>query len=76
MWGNNLDPETGIPTLSGTWLEAAGSATANGFFNAPSLNGTTVAPWEGVLSIALLLGGALVAMLACRFYLKAVAQRY
>ena len=56
FWGNLMNPEMSIPTLSGTWLTPLGEYMRTGFFGVESLWIGTAAAWEGALSIGLLLG--------------------
>lgn len=75
FWGNLL-PETGIPTLSTTILTPVGGYMCTGFFNphgregvcSPGIQGATAI--QGIESILLLLGLALLAVVAVSAYLK------
>lgn len=70
FWGNFLNPKLGIPTLNGTLLTPSGRFIIGGFF--PGLipyedNGTRL---QGIESLALLLGCAVVAQLAAWLWLR------
>ncbi|WP_047864010.1 ABC transporter permease [Rubrobacter aplysinae] len=69
FWGNALNPDSPIPTLSGTWLTPAGGYMSSGFFGVPGIYISQAEPWEGVVSIALLLGLAAMALLTAHYYL-------
>lgn len=62
FWGNLLNPNSPIPTISGTWLTPYGDYMMNGFFGhiRAYWDGTTV--WEGLASAGLLLGLAALAL--------------
>lgn len=63
FWGNLLNPNREIPTISGTWLTPYGSYMMNGFFGGPRGFWTGEAPaWEGLASMGLLLGLAALAL--------------
>lgn len=70
FWSALLSPESGIPTLSGTWLSPLGETMANGFFGARTLYANGAAAWEGVVSAALLLVFAAYALLCAHVYLR------
>jgi ABC-2 type transport system permease protein len=75
FWGNLL-PGFVIPSLSTTILTPVGSAICTGFFNQNKLEGVCspgiqgVTALQGIESIALLLGLAIVVMFALSGYLK------
>ncbi len=75
FWGNLL-PGVGIPTLSATILTPVGSAICTGFFNQHGLEGVCspgiqgVTALQGIESIVLLLGLAIVVMAALSGYLR------
>lgn len=70
FWGTLLSPDSGIPTLSGTWLNPLGEGMANGFFGVRTLHANGVAAWEGAASIGLLLGLGALALLCAHLYLR------
>ncbi len=76
FWGNFLNPRF-IPTLAGSPLTPSGEYAAAGFFSASKVSGmvTTHSAAEGLLSIAVLLGSAAVALLALERYLAWQARR-
>jgi ABC-2 type transport system permease protein len=69
FWGNFLNPHLGIPTLNGTLLTPTGDYVLGGLFPSTVLHigryhGTVVPVAQGIESLALLLGCALIAQLA------------
>lgn len=76
FWGNALNPSFGIPTLTGTLLTPIGDNAAVAFFGIYPMYGiSSPTMLHGTLSIALLLGGASVALIAVHHYLKWVRAR-
>lgn len=75
FWGNLL-PGVGIPTLSTTILTPVGSYMCTGFFNTQELEGVCspgipgATTLQGIESISLLLGLAIVVMVALSGYLR------
>jgi ABC-2 type transport system permease protein len=75
FWGNMFAPEYRIPTLSDTILTPMGGTAATGFFGTyplfdhPHMGGMPMA-WQGVLSIALLLTCAAIALFTANTYLN------
>lgn len=55
FWGNHLDGDMGVPTVSGTILTPAGWYAASGFFGLDWTNAGNVTVGEGIASVALLL---------------------
>ena len=70
FWGTLLNPESGIPTLSGTWLNPLGEKMANGFFRARTLYAEGTSAWEGAASMSLLLGLSALALVCAHIYLR------
>ena len=70
LWGNLLNPEGPIPTIAGTLLNPIGEYMANGFFGATGLYVRDAAPWEGLVSMLLLLDLAALALLSAHRYLR------
>ena len=62
FWGNLLNPDRRIPTISGTWLTPYGDYMMYGFFELRWFNGKEAAVWEGLASMGLLLGLAALAL--------------
>lgn len=69
FWGNALPPDLGIPTLNGTLLTPIGDFMTAGFFGARGTWVLAAEPWQGALSILLLLGVAAAALAAGQRYL-------
>lgn len=70
FWGNALPQDQGIPTLNGTLLTPIGDQAA-GLFGVAGLSLLRpVPPWQGALSIALLLASATAALAAGHGYLR------
>lgn len=76
FWANLMSPKIGIPSIVGTMLNAAGPWAQEGIFNFPwtflQLHAT---PAQGYLSIALLTGLGLFAVVAAWLYLRWQAAR-
>lgn len=70
FWGTLLSPDSGIPTLSGTWLNPLGERMANGFFGARTLHADGTAAWEGAASAGLLLGLGALVLVCAHLYLR------
>lgn len=67
LWGVLLNPESSIPTISGSWLTPLGGYAIAGFFETPTPWVPEAASWEGAASITLMLGlGA--AILFCAYW--------
>lgn len=76
FWGNLLNPQGAIPTISGTWLTPLGEYMRNGFFGVESLWIGDAAAWEGAASACLLLTLAALALYcAHRYLLREQARR-
>jgi ABC-2 type transport system permease protein len=69
FWGNELSPRQGIPTLSTTILTPIGGYMANGFFGV-DIGFINATPLQGVESMLLLLGIALLVMVSIWGILK------
>lgn len=69
FWGNLLSPIYGIPTISDTPLTPLGEWAASGIFNAYRSFGRGITAWQGASSIALLLGCAVIPIIAAQWYL-------
>lgn len=69
FWGNVMPPDLGIPTLNGTLLTPIGDFMTAGFFGASGTWVLAAEPWQGALSILLLLGAAAAALAAGGWYL-------
>ncbi len=76
FWANLMSPKIGIPSIVGTMLNAAGPWAQEGIFNFQwtflQLHAT---PTQGYLSIALLSGLGIIAVVAAWFYLRWQAAR-
>jgi ABC-2 type transport system permease protein len=75
FWGNFLNPDMGIPTLAETALTPLGTWASQGLFQGGSMVSGTHTPGDAALSIALLLGGAVAALVAGHVYLRWEAAR-
>ncbi len=63
FWGNLFPPNRGIPTLSNTLLLPLGGNAAKGFFGVQSSNIDHATMLQGIASIALLLGIAMLVLI-------------
>jgi hypothetical protein len=70
FWGNFLNPHTGIPTLNGTLLTPDGRYILGGFFPIWPRFQQSATPLQAAESLALLLGCALVALVAAWGWLR------
>lgn len=70
FWGNLLSPTYGLPTISDTPLTPLGGWSASGLFNAQGMFGREITAWQGMMSIALLLVGAALPLIATQWYLR------
>ncbi|HEY7908325.1 MAG TPA: hypothetical protein VIC60_05595 [Thermomicrobiales bacterium] len=75
FWGNLLSPTYGIPTLSDTPLTPLGGWAAAGLFHSQGTFGREITAWQGAVSIALLLVGAALPIIAAQWYLRRRQQR-
>jgi ABC-2 type transport system permease protein len=71
FWGNALSPRTGIPTLSQTILTPVGTYISAGMLGVSQVGWVTSAPfWEGLASLLLLLGIAILVLYILWRYLS------
>jgi hypothetical protein len=70
IWGNQLSPASGIPTLTGTVLTPLGEHVAHGFFGANTIYANGASAWEGAVSVGLLLGLGALALYVAHKYLR------
>src|SRR5215472_8246261 len=70
FWGNELSTRNGIPTLSNTVLTPIGSYMAAGFYGIGEFTNVSATPMQGVESILVLVGIAVLVMIALWWFLK------
>ncbi len=70
FWGNLLTPDSWIPTISDTLLTPIGSYMAAGLFGRGLPWLPQAAPWEGAVSIGVLLGFSALALFFAHSYLN------
>lgn len=75
FWGNLLDPNSVIPSLSGTLLTPVGGYMMAAFFGVEGPGVHQAAIWQGIASMLLLLGAVIGVLMVGLYYLKWERER-